>query len=212
VPDDLKRPDAVDALLDAARRIRDAAERLEGGENVRNELSRAAADIAGILRRLYGGRAMASPGQGARHRILTYLLEHVGEDVSGEQLAAVSGIHAWARRVRELRVEQGYDIVERGGSTYRLLSPDPDTERAQRWQLTNEIRRRPGSALDRVEALLSAVAGQVVTRDEIEYVARTRDGAGCIRQLREDHGLPIDSRAEDTELGADEYRLRTPAL
>lgn len=209
MPDAFNRADAVDSLLDVARRIRAATDRLEAGENVRDELSGAAADIAGILRRLYGDRPAAIPGQGARRRILAYLLEHVGEDVSGEQLAAVSGIQEWARRVRELRVEEGYDVVERGGSTYRLLSPDPDVDRARRWRLTNEIRRRPGSALDRVEALLSATAGNVVTRDEIEYVARTRDGEGCIRQLQEEHGLPIDSQTEDPELGPDDFRLRT---
>jgi biotin operon repressor len=197
-------------LLNAARRIRDAAERVEAGENVRDDLARAAGDIAGVVRKLYGDRPTSGRGQGARRRILAYLLEHVGEDVSGEQLAAVSGIQEWARRVRELRVEQGYNIIERGGSTYRLVSPDPDVERARRWQLTNEIRRRPGSALDRVEALLSATSGDVVTREEIEYVARTRDGEGCIRQLREEHGLPIDSQAEDPRLGPDDYRLRGP--
>ena len=88
---------------------------------VRDELSSAAGDLAGVGRRLYGDRPATRRGLGARARILAYLLDHVGEDVSGDQLAAVSGIQAWARRVRELRVEQGYDIVERGGSTYRLL-------------------------------------------------------------------------------------------
>lgn len=205
------RAEAVDSLLDIARRIRNAADRVKAGAIAREELSSAAADIAGVVRRLYGDRPAASLGHGARHRILAYFLEHVGEDVSGDQLAAVSGIQEWARRVRELRVEQGFEIVERGGSTYRLLSPEPDVERARRWQLTNEIRRRPGSALDRVESLLSTLAGEVVARDEIEYVARTRDGDGCIRQLREEHGLPIDSQADDPEIGPHSYRLRTPS-
>jgi biotin operon repressor len=212
VADERNRVDAVDSLMDVARRLRDAAERVEAGESVRDELSAAAADIAGVVRRLYGDRPAASHGQGARHRILAYLLEHLGEDVSGEQLAAVSGIQEWARRVRELRVEQGYDIVERGGSTYRLLRPEPDVERARRWQLMNEIRRRPGSAVDRVEALLSSLAGEVVSREEVEYVARTRDGDGCIRELREAHGLPIDSHAEDSGLGPDDFLLRGPRL
>jgi biotin operon repressor len=207
VLEDRNRGDAVQSLLDIARRLRVAAGRIEAGEMIRDELSSAAGDLAGVARKLYGDRPTAGRGQGARARILAYLLDRVGEDVSGDQLAAVSGIQAWARRVRELRVEQGYDIVERGGSTYRLLSSEPDAARAHRWQVSNEIRHRPGPPLDRVEALLSEFLGEIVRVDEIEYVALTRDGSACIRELRDRRGMPIDSEIDEPELGSDEYRL-----
>ena len=77
----------------------------------------------------------------ARQKILAYLKAHVGEDVSGEELAAASGIHEWARRLRELRVEHGYAITEVGDSVYRLESAEPDVERARRWTAANTIRR-----------------------------------------------------------------------
>jgi len=49
-------------------------------------------------------------GGSARDRILNYLEKHMGEPVEGSTLAAVSGILSWARRVRELSRDYGYDI------------------------------------------------------------------------------------------------------
>ena len=63
--------------------------------------------------------------RGREWKLLEYLKERVG-NVYGDELHAVSGIHEWARRVRELRVEHGYDITELGGSSYRLERVEPD--------------------------------------------------------------------------------------
>jgi hypothetical protein len=41
----------------------------------------------------------------ARQRLLTYLLLHEGEVVSGSDLSGVAGISAFARRLRELRAD-----------------------------------------------------------------------------------------------------------
>lgn len=50
--------------------------------------------------------------QGSKARILDYLLSHKGEVVSSKDLQEASGgASEWARRVRELRDEQGYDIL-----------------------------------------------------------------------------------------------------
>lgn len=47
----------------------------------------------------------------ARQRILDYFIEKgVGSVVTGEELAKVAKIHEWARRVRELRDEYGWEI------------------------------------------------------------------------------------------------------
>ena len=54
----------------------------------------------------------------------------------------VAGIQEWARRIRELRVEHGYEITELGGSRYRLDRGDPNEERAKQWKLANGIRKR----------------------------------------------------------------------
>lgn len=48
----------------------------------------------------------------ARERILEYLLAHMNQVIDGEDLRAASGnISEWARRVRELRTEYGYQIL-----------------------------------------------------------------------------------------------------
>lgn len=47
---------------------------------------------------------------GARERILLYMRYRVGEVIQKEELDGVSGIQEWARRVRELRQEQGWPI------------------------------------------------------------------------------------------------------
>ncbi len=48
----------------------------------------------------------------ATDKLLEYLKLHVGREISGEELRYVSGNKSeWARRVRELRTEQGWPIV-----------------------------------------------------------------------------------------------------
>lgn len=105
------------------------------------DLTKVRAELAG-LERAARGRKRRAQGEGARTHILQYLKEHLGKPVFGEELREISGIQEWARRVRELRVELGYTIVEDGGR-YTLVSPDPDPEAATRWARANEIRRRP---------------------------------------------------------------------
>jgi hypothetical protein len=46
----------------------------------------------------------------AKARILAYLQLHLGEVVSSGALAGVAGISAFQRRIRELRLDDGYDI------------------------------------------------------------------------------------------------------
>jgi hypothetical protein len=50
--------------------------------------------------------------QGSKALILAFLLERIGKVVTSKQLQEASGgVAEWGRRVRELRDEQGYDIV-----------------------------------------------------------------------------------------------------
>lgn len=67
--------------------------------------------------------------ESARALILKYLLAHIGEVVDGRELReAGKGITEWARRVRELRDEFGYQIQSHKDSAdlkpgqYRLVS------------------------------------------------------------------------------------------
>jgi hypothetical protein len=91
-----------------------------------DDLTRVRAELAG-LERLVRGRRRRPRGAGARTAILNYLKEHVGQPVFGEELREISGIQEWARRVRELRVEFGYRIIEEGGR-YTLMSADPNPQ------------------------------------------------------------------------------------
>lgn len=67
----------------------------------------------------------------AKAKLRAYFLEHVGEVIEGETLRELTGISEWARRVRELRDEEGMDIVSHNDrsdlkrSQYMLRSEIP---------------------------------------------------------------------------------------
>lgn len=56
---------------------------------------------------------------GSKHRIRQFLVAHIGEVVTSIQLrdAAGRGVSEWARRVRELRDEEGWPILTHHDST-----------------------------------------------------------------------------------------------
>ena len=199
--------EASERLRWIARQLGEIADRVDRGEARRVDLDIIVAEIVGAQRQLFGLRPRATRGEGGRQKILAYLKAHVGEEVSGEELAAASGIHEWARRLRELRVEHGYAITEVGDSVYRMESVEPDGERARRWTAANTIRRFNGSAMDRIEAFLRAFEGEVVSRDQIDYVATIKEGSRRVRELRDEHGWPINSHIDEPELRPGEYRL-----
>src|ERR1019366_7489783 len=47
---------------------------------------------------------------GGQARILRYFQLRLGEVVTKDELSGVAGIYEWARRVRELRMDQGWAI------------------------------------------------------------------------------------------------------
>jgi hypothetical protein len=142
----------------------------------------------------------------ARERIRLYLIEYVGQPVSSDELRVVSGISEYGRRARELRVQDGYKIitgssVEKFGtkrlkpSEYLLLSAEPDHTAARRWQLINRIRReKEGGAKSRILKFLRANVGQVVTSEELWYVARSKEFGRRTRELRTEEGYQIATR------------------
>lgn len=77
--------------------------------------------------------------KGARSRLREYFLANIGKKLSAEELREASGnISEWARRIRELRTEEGYkilthnDLSELKPGEYILNSakPNPAFERA----------------------------------------------------------------------------------
>ena len=53
---------------------------------------------------------MADRGPSARDKLRSYFQTHVGRVVDSETLRHIGGISEWARRVRELRDQEGMDI------------------------------------------------------------------------------------------------------
>ena len=194
-------------LRHAAQLLQGIADRIDQGEAGREDLDAILAAVVRAQRRLFGPRPKAPRGKGARTRILAYLQEHAGEEVHGEELSAISGIQEWARRVRELRVQEGWNITELGGSIYRLDDLTPDLERAAQWKLANAIRRRESSAKIRIEAFFAATVGQVVTREQLDYVGKIKEGSRRVRELRDEDGWPINSHIDEAALRPGEYRL-----
>ena len=69
--------------------------------------------------------------RGARTKLRTYFLMHVGEVLDSDNLREIAGISEWARRVRELRNEEGYEILTHNDRSdlkpgqYMLMSDMP---------------------------------------------------------------------------------------
>ena len=68
---------------------------------------------------------------GARDILRDYFLNHIGEILDSDTLREVAGISEWARRVRELRNEEGYQILTHNDRSslkpgqYILENPNP---------------------------------------------------------------------------------------
>lgn len=196
---------AATDLRRLAHQLSKAANNLEAA-TTRTELDKIVADLRILIARTFGRKPRAARGEGARYAILDHLLSNIDDWIDGEELAAVSGIQEWARRVRELRVEHGYSIDERN-DRYRLRKAEPDAESADRWRLMYKIRRSSGSATDRIKLFLQAYVGVVVTRDDIDYVARIKEGSRRVRELRDEDGWPIESHIDVAFLTPGQYRL-----
>lgn len=75
---------------------------------------------------------MAKTPKGSRARLRAYFLSHIGEVLESEELREAAGnASEWGRRVRELRTEEGYQILTNNDRSdlkpgqYLLLNPKP---------------------------------------------------------------------------------------
>jgi 5-methylcytosine-specific restriction endonuclease McrA len=53
----------------------------------------------------------AKKGQGSRTKLRNYFLDHIGKVLHSDELREIAGTSEWGRRVRELRNEEGMNIV-----------------------------------------------------------------------------------------------------
>ena len=130
------------------------------------------------------GIAMAHyPGiKSGKDRIRNYLIENVGEVIDAVELEIVSGISEYARRVGELRVQDGYPIIS-GASPdsessiglrpdqYMLVSANPDGDAARRWKIANTIRRTKKGSRQKLLEYSQENVGVPVHTEELYYVS-----------------------------------------
>lgn len=139
----------------------------------------------------------------AQERILYYLQKYPFQVIAGEELAVVSGISEYGRRVRELHVEQGWPIysgkaakamldaaLEDGDeglfeprlTDYEIRSMkaydyvmvgDQDRDAALRWNVANDIRKLDLGMKERLLRYFRRNVGRPVTGEELEYVANS---------------------------------------
>jgi hypothetical protein len=149
-------------------------------------------------------RDIGIDAKAARERIRLYMIRYVGMPLDAIELEIVSGISEYGRRIRELRVQDGYTIVSGPKdddetkvslkrNQYMLIRAEPDITAARRWHIANRIRKDEGSGRDRILHYLQVHVGQIVTTEEIAYVARVADYPRRIRALRTEEGYAIST-------------------
>jgi len=97
---------------------------------------------------------------GARDKIRKFFVEHVGKIVTTKQIRKVAGISEYARRIRELRDEEGYQIMSHndradlkpGQYILENIKRKPVISRSINPQLRNEILERNGYTCQRCGA------------------------------------------------------------
>jgi hypothetical protein len=162
--------------------------------------------VSGSVKKLGINTNPKAANVGARERIRLYLQENVGIIITASELEVVSGISEYGRRVRELRVQDGYKILTGCSNDpevdillrpteYVLLEKEPDITAARRWHIANRIRReKKGGSKGRLLQYLIENVGQLVTTEELAYVAKAREFGRRIRELRTEEGYSIATR------------------
>lgn len=157
----------------------------------------------------------------AKDRLRMYFQENLLVKLDGTELDVVAGISEYARRVRELRVEEGYRILT-GASPdadfstldlkpdeYILVHAEPDVSAARRWHIANRIKKSEGAVKDKILNYLLENVGQVVTTEELAYVASgKKEFARRVRELRTEEGYAIATKVTGRpDLNVGEYIL-----
>lgn len=169
---------------------------------------------ANHLLRDLGSSLIDDDSHSAKGRILAYLKKYPKVIIAGDELMVVAGISEYARRIRELRKEQGWmilsgtmlqEMAEQNeisliGPTsdtkhtfrpddYILLNTIQDRDAAHRWHTANSIRKEALSMKDKIIKFMRLNIGKAVTGEEIRYLAKdSSEWARRIRELRTEEG------------------------
>ena len=197
----LRAPNDPTEVLQSVRDLLAAfAEQLpENPDETRAEVLRLAAMLDGLrgLARTRLRRLTAATN--ARDRVLAYLKMFVGKLVDSRELQVVGGIQEVPRRIRELRVQFGYDIstgysrADLRPNQYVLESLEPYVTEAHKWRTANKIRRTKASVKSKWLELLKAYVTEPVTKEQLAYVAPNRDFRRA-RELRTEEGWRVVTR------------------
>jgi len=168
-------------------------------------------------------------------RLLAYLVKYHSKLIQGDELMVVAGISEYARRLRELRVQHGWQLAsgatlkhmadsedsfslsdigvtdanELKTDTYVLLSPDQDRDAAYRWNTANRIRKKKTSVKNKLLEYFRANVGHNITGEELLYLAgNAKEWARRVRELRTEEGWPSVTRnSGDLAMPVGVYRL-----
>jgi HNH endonuclease len=166
------------------------------------------------------GSSLIPEGEGAsgRDRILSYLRKYPITVIKGDELMVVAGIGDWARRVRELRVEFGWAIVNGktakemakegdfpiddidatrlGPDDYILMNEEVDRDAAYRWRVANEIRKQKHGVRGKILEYMRRNLGKPITGEELRYIANDKsEWARRVRELRTQLGWPVATKS-----------------
>jgi len=153
----------------------------------------------------------------AMARILYYFRLYPFTKISHDEIMVVSGISEFARRIRQLRKEQGWmitsgetakEMAEDGdwpeeavdastlkNNDYILLSEQNDQLAAARWHTANHIRKSKKGVREKLLDFLKQYVGQTISNEELRYVAGDKkEWARRIRELRTEYGWPVKTR------------------
>lgn len=150
----------------------------------------------------------------AQGRLLTYLRSRLGQQVRMEELRGVAAIYEWARRIRELRVEQGWPISSRiqrpdiAPGMYVLEADEPNAQVAEDWRTASFARKLPGSGKNRGLEYLRLISPRSADSDQLAYVMKIKSYARRLRELDEE-GWRIVSNVDDPTLAPGSYRLES---
>lgn len=136
-----------------------------------------------------------SANDAARDRVLSYFRKYPQTVLDGDELMVISGIGEWARRVRELRVEDGWLINT--GTTYRELALDlEDNESAA---IVDQLKRDLGFDPFSMRPDQYVLASDVQDRDAAfrwRQLNKIRKSGGSVRDkvleyLKLNVGMPV---------------------
>lgn len=202
------------------------------GEDLRSKVL-ALIPVVSLLHHIGSSLITDSEAGSARDRILLYFKKYPQKVLAGNELFIVSGIHEWARRVRELRVQFGWKIATglsikemiREGEIetvsydqnlsmmkpdeYILLNSEQDKAAAHRWNIANSIRKKKISVRDKILEYLRTNVNEPISGEELRYVAGNHtEWARRVRELRTDFGWPVVTKMTGRpSLGVGEYLL-----